>query len=140
MSMDETILFIGGPLDALPAIGKAFALGYEVMVVDFNSECPGIKWARKYNQAYSLASTYDIDGILRAVFDSGILIDGVIAVACDVGPVVSKVAAMLGCPYIPTEITTLSWDKTAFKQALPAEIVPAPPPKQFGVTCNKAPG
>ena len=109
------------------------------LVVDFNPEGPGIKWAKKKNQPYSLASTYDVDGILRAVFEMGYPVDGVLAVACDVAPIVSQVAATLGCPYIPTKTTKLSWDKIAFKQALPAELVPGPALDQSGMIVVKPP-
>lgn len=134
---DETLLFIGGPLDALPAIGKAYALGYGVMVVDFNVDSPGIRWAKKYNQPYFLTSTYDIDGILRAT--SFYPIDGVLAVACDVALVVSKVAATLGVPYIPSDITKLSWDKAELKRWLPIGLVAGPPLPTSGLIVIKPP-
>lgn len=137
--MDKTLLFLGGPPDALPAIGKAFSLGYIPFVVDFDWVCPGIRWARKYEQPYSLVSTYDVDGILKSVFQEGMPIDGVVAVACDVAPIVSQVAVTLGCPYVPTKISRLSWDKLAFKRKLPASIVPGVALDQSGAIVIKPP-
>lgn len=139
LEYNKTLLFIGGPPDALPAIGKAFALGYTPFVVDFDITCPGIKWAKKYSQPYSLASTYDVDGILKSVFETGLPIDGVLAVACDVAPIVSQVAVTLGCPYIPVRITKLSWDKLALKRRLPVQLVPGPALDQSGMIVIKPP-
>lgn len=117
MSTNKNILFIGGPQEAIPGFGQAKAAEYTVFVTDGDPNAPGLRWATKYGGGGGVASTYNAEEILLAARNFPPLA-GVLALACDVGPVVSQVAAALNLPHIPVEITRLSWHKSKLKAVL----------------------
>ena len=114
--MSKSLLFIGGSVDTVPALGHALSLGYNVYVTDGSPESPGIKWAKRYGAGWGIADTYSTIETLEAARDWPI--DGVIAVACDVGPIVSDVANALGLPHIPRAISDYGWYKDDLKLRL----------------------
>lgn len=112
------ILFIGGPHEALPGFGQAKAAGYNVYVTDGDPGAPGVRWAKKYGAGWGVApSTYDADHTIN-IARRFAPIDGVVALSCDVGPVVSRVANALGLPHVPYETALLGWDKQALRLKL----------------------
>lgn len=117
MNTNKNILFIGGPGEAIPGFGQAKAAGYTVFVTDGNPNAPGLRWAKKYGGGGGVASTYDAEDTLLVARQFPPL-GGVLSLACDVGPVVSQVAAALNLPHIPLEITRLSWYKSELKAVL----------------------
>ncbi len=120
------ILFIGGPIDSLPSLGKAKSLGYNCFIVDGDPDCPGLRWASRYGNGL-VASTYDADMIITLVKYAGWKIDGVVSIGCDVGPVVSLVSEGLGLKnHIPYETALLSWDKRQLKDRLRQSGIPVP--------------
>ena len=114
--MSKSLLFIGGSVDTVPALGHALSLDYNVYVTDGNPEAPGIKWAKKYGAGWGIASTYSVIQTLEVAKDYPI--NGIIAVGCDVGPIVSDVANMLGLPHIPRAVADYGWYKDELKSLL----------------------
>ena len=112
------LLFLGGPSDCVPALGKALSLGFVPHVIDGSEEAPGLAWARKQGLPWGVASVYDFNWIHKTVLKNNWKIDGVVAVGVDVGPVCSLVSKVTGCFSIPYGITKLSWDKPALKKIL----------------------
>lgn len=108
-------------------MGIAKALDYNVYVTDINPDAPGIKWVRKHGKGWGIASTYDAQETI-SVISSALKqkIDGVVAVACDVGPTVSLVAKELGLSHLPHCLTSLSWDKRLLKSYLSPQGIPIP--------------
>jgi len=118
----KILLFLGGPIDALPSIAYAWSLGYSVIVVDGNKDCPGIQWCKKFNQWRMVADVYNGQEVIDKLLNWKI--DGVLAVATDVGPVVSQVAEYLDLPHIPYEISKLGWNKLELKEYLHSKDIP----------------
>jgi biotin carboxylase len=146
----KTLLFIGGPADAVPALARAWALGYTVLVVDGDIGCPGIGWVdgmfkkecypefrEKYQGSYSwaVADVYDPKAVLNTCLITPV--DGVLAVATDVAPVVSTVARERGLPHVCEEVAALSWDKVALKSKLAKAGIPVPGRADFVVKPGK---
>ena len=128
VGLNKSLLFIGGSVDTVPALGHALSLGYNVYVTDGNPESPGIKWAKKHGDGWGIADTYSTIETLKIADNWPI--NGIIAVGCDVGPIVSDVANMLGLPHIPRAISNYGWHKDRLKALLLAAnipIAPAPP-------------
>jgi len=112
----KSLLFIGGSVDTVPALGHALSLGYDVYVTDGNPEAPGIKWAKKHGAGWGIANTYSSADTLKVAKDYPI--NGIIAVGCDVGPIVSDVANALGLPHIPRPVSDFGWYKGELKALL----------------------
>ncbi len=112
------LLFLGGPSDCVPALGKALALGFIPHVVDANEDAPGIKWSKKLGLPWGIASVYDFHWVHQTVVKKGWKIDGVLAVGVDCSPVVSLVAHVLNLPHVPYNISKLSWNKVELKKVL----------------------
>ena len=110
------LLFIGGGVETVCALGYAKSLGYDVYVTDRNSESPGVKWAKKHGAGWGIADTYSSTDTLEIAKDWPI--DGVIAVGCDVGPVVSNVANVLRLPHTPCAASDYGWYKDELKSLL----------------------
>jgi hypothetical protein len=127
------ILFLGGPADSLPSIARAKSLGFGCYVIDGNPEAPALRWAWQHGLDGAVADIYSPDDILAEVFRNDWQVDGVMAIGCDIGPIVSEVACRLGCFFIPQEITRLSWDKVALKEVLRAGGIPVPSTADFVV-------
>ena len=117
-SNGKGLLFLGGPSDCVPALGKALSLGFVPHVIDGSEEAPGLAWARKQGLPWGVASVYDFNWIHKTVLKNNWKIDSVVAVGVDVGPVCSLVSKVTGCFSIPYGITKLSWDKPALKKIL----------------------
>ncbi len=130
--MSKTLLFIGGDDETVPALKRAKELNYQVCVTDINPECAGIKWAQDNDMWFGYASTYSYEKTLKVVQDLGLLpepqlkVNGVLAVACDVGPTVSYVAEHLGLPHIPQAISVLGQNKLHLKDWLKNYHIPTP--------------
>ncbi len=120
------LLFIGGPSDCLPALGKAYALKYGIFLVDGSETAPGFLWAKKWGLGAEVADVYDFHWIHKTVLKNNWQVDGVIAVGTDVGPVCSLVSKAIGCFSIPYGITHLSWDKPALKKVLNSAGIQTP--------------
>ncbi len=120
----RTLLFIGGSEETVPAIRHARELGYRVFVTDQDHRSPCIEWA----DDWSSASTYDAKATIAAAKALNEIkkIDGVLAVACDVGPTVSLAAKELCLPHIPHVVTRLSHDKQLHKAWLYPGSIPVP--------------
>lgn len=114
--MVKSLLFIGGGVETVCALGHAKSLGYDVYVTDRNSESPGVKWAKKHGAGWGIADTYSSTDTLEIAKDWPI--DGVIAVGCDVGPVVSNVANVLRLPHTPCAASDYGWYKDELKSLL----------------------
>ena len=133
--LNKTILFLGGPRDSVPFIARTWALGYDVIIVDQDSNCPGFVWAAKMQKKWSdtvwliKANVYDYDEVME--YTEGFHFEGVLAVATDVGPVVSLVAESMGLPHIPHEITKLGWDKALLKLKFIELGIPTPALAQY---------
>jgi len=110
------ILFVGGATETVSAMNDAIRLGYNIAVVDGDEGAPGIIWAKQNSHPWFIASTYNAPAIIKALPD--IDIGCVVAVGCDVAPVVSMVAEHLDLYHIPLETTLLSWDKHNLKRIL----------------------
>lgn len=114
--MSDRLLFIGGGRETTCAMGKAKSLGYDVFCTDADINAYGIKWAKRHGKWFGIANTYDLRQTLNCVRD--IDVDGVVAVACDVGPTVSYVAAAKNCVHIPVSTTILGQRKDNLKAVL----------------------
>ena len=121
----QTILFIGGGRQAVPAIIQAKSLGLCVVVSDLDPTCKGFGIAD-----YSIpASTYDVDEtVTKAIeFHQKIKsIDGVLCVATDVPHTVAAVAHALNLPGIPQDIALLAVNKLKMKQRFADLSIPVP--------------
>lgn len=129
----QNLLFIGGPKDSLPTLGRAKALGYGVYVVDGSSIAPGLCWVRKHGLDGAAASVYDAEAIIKEVQRNQWRPDGVMAVGVDCGWIVSTVAKFFDLPHIPIEITELSHHKPSLKERLRAGGVAVPGSADFVV-------
>ncbi|MBE3047066.1 ATP-grasp domain-containing protein, partial [Candidatus Bathyarchaeota archaeon] len=114
--MNDLILFCGGGLETVSAMGKAKALGYSVCITDGDENSKGVIWAKKYGRQWGIASTYDAPATWEVV--KPWVVDAVAGVAADVGPTISYVAKQAGCPHIPVSIAKLGQDKRALKDHL----------------------
>jgi len=122
----KKLLFIGGSVESPPAIQHALYLGYGAVVTDGNVRSAGMEFARENELERARASTYSAEETLRAVRRKGWVIDGVVSVGCDVGPVVSAVAAEPGLKHIPVGIAQLGWNKVELKRVLSRRGIPVP--------------
>lgn len=121
----KTLLVIGAGEEACEGIRIAQSLGLTLIVVDGNPEAPGFDLAD-----HSLVlSTYDANGIAAAACqlrDSGLMIDGVIAMCADVPVSVAVVAEALSLPGLSLESAHWVADKLLMKQRLRACGIPIP--------------
>lgn len=121
----KAILFVGGGVEAVPAIARAVVMNLFTVVVDGNSECPG----RVLADGFIHANTYDVQDVVeKAVnFHRDIRpINGVICVAADVPVTVATVAQTLGLPGIPLHLAWLSANKLGLKVHLRNEGIVVP--------------
>ncbi len=114
--MNDLILFLGGSIESVPAMGKAKALGYNVCVVDGDEHCPGLWWAKRYGKKWAIVSIYDKEGVWKVVKPWAV--DCCVSIAADVGPTVSYVARQAGCTHIPESISRLGQNKRELKVRL----------------------
>ncbi len=124
---NDLLLFIGGPIESVPALGKAKALGYKVCVTDGSEDSPGIRWAKKYSRKWAIASVYDLPGTWKVV--EPWKIDAAVAVAVDCGPCVSYVSRQAGCSHIPESISRLGQNKRELKVRLKIKDAGIPTPR-----------
>ena len=123
--MISTILFIGGGLEAVPAVNLARSMGLHVVVSDLDPSAPGMI----IGDDQLIASTYDVNGTLNAArhYNQTVRkIDGVMCVASDVPETVAVIAQELGLQGIPVTSAILATDKMLMKKRFQADGVPVP--------------
>lgn len=110
----QTLLFIGGGEETLPAIFLAKSMNLKTVVIDYDSSCACFKESDFQIEC----STYDVESCIKeAVFFNNNIqeISGVICVANDVPLSVASVAAKLGLPSIPISAAKITTDKIVMK-------------------------
>lgn len=123
--MSHTLLFVGGGLEAKPAIELAKQMGIWTVVSDAVENAPGMIIA----DDRLVASTYDVDATVKVAqeYDSTIRkIDGAICVASDIPLTVASVAQALGLPGISIESANLASNKLMMKERFKRDGVPIP--------------
>jgi len=123
--MTKTLLVISGGAEAVPGIKRAKAMGYYVVVSDYNPQAPGFAFA----DDHLIASTYDAEETIAVAseYHQNIRpIGGVICMAADVPLTVAKVAHSLGLPSLSIETATLASDKLAMKQCFVEQGIAIP--------------
>lgn len=124
-SLDQTIVFVGGGLEALPGIRLARELGLRVAVTDGSPEAPGLALAHEP----VLASTYDPAGTVAALEPVARRLGGLSGVLCmatDTPHTVAAVAQAFGLVGPSPETAALAMDKLAMKERFAADGVPVP--------------
>ena len=119
------VLFVGGGLEAVPALLHARALGYRLIVLDARTNAPGMLMA----DAALLASIYDEKQCLqrcRSYLKAGGRIDGVTSVGTDAPRTLAHLAKGLGLPGVSPQAAALSSDKLAMKDRLIKAGLPVP--------------
>ena len=110
----QTILFIGGGEETLPAIFLAKSMSLRTVVIDHDESCPCFPEA----DHQIVCSTYDVEACIKEAknFDKNInKISGVICVANDVPLSVASVASELNLPGIPIRSAQIASDKILMK-------------------------
>ena len=123
--MSQVILFVGGGLEALPAVRLAKEMGLYTVVSDMDPGAPAFQEA----DDALIASTYDIDDtVAKAVqyHRESRPIDGVMCVASDIPKTVAAVADALGLPGISLHSAELASDKLLMKEKFAQDQVPIP--------------
>lgn len=123
--MISTILFIGGGLEAVPAINLAKSMGLHVVVSDLDPIAPGML----VGDDQLVASTYNVSeslNVAKHYHQTLRKIDGVICVASDVPETVATIAKELNLPGIPVTSAILATDKMLMKERFQADGVPVP--------------
>lgn len=123
--MSQTLLFVGGGVEATPAINLAKDMGIHVVVSDGARNAPGMQIA----DDVLVASTYDIEATVNAAkkyHDNIRKIDGAICVASDIPKTVAGVTHALGLPGITQASANLASDKLLMKERFQRDDVPIP--------------
>jgi biotin carboxylase len=123
--MPETLLVVGGGIEAVPGLERAKEMGLHLVVSDQDPQAPGFAVA----DYRLLASTYDIEATVAAARDyhkSVRRFDGVMCIASDIPKTVAAVAANLGLPGISEESALLSSDKLEMKLKFSRDGIPVP--------------
>jgi biotin carboxylase len=125
LSGKKTVLFVGGGIEAVPALQLARRMGLCVVVSDKDPKAPGFAHA---DDGF-VASTYDVEATVEAAKrfarERG-PIDGVLSCAVDVPVTVARVAQELGLHGLGLETARLSADKLAMKERFARDGVPIP--------------
>jgi biotin carboxylase len=117
LSNIETLLVIGGGIEAIPAIRIAQSMGLKVVISDINLDAP----ARCTADGFIHASTYDIsDTLCKAIqYDREVSpVSGVITFGSDVPLTVAQVAAHFGLPHLSVRTACICSNKHTMKNVL----------------------
>jgi len=123
--MSESLLIIGGGIEAIPGVKLAKEMGLRVIVSDIDPNAPGFKFA----DATLLASTYDVEATLKAArnyHEKSGPFTGVMCIAADTPHTVAAVAADLALPGIPLDSALITVDKLAMKDCFDSAGVAIP--------------
>ena len=123
--MKQTLLVVGGGVEAIPGIQLAQKMGLHVVVSDQDPHASGGGIA----DDFFLADTYDVVKTVEYVknYCQAIRpIHGVMCMGADVPQTVAAVAQAVGLPGISTESASLATDKYAMKMKLLADGIPVP--------------
>lgn len=103
--MKGKILILGAGAMQLPVIQKASAMGFETVVVDYNPNAPGIKYADNFLEI----STEDKEAILEAA--QRFKVDGILTTSDYPVNVVAYVGEKLGLNAMSSEVAAICTDK-----------------------------
>ena len=123
--MTKTLLIIGGGVEACEGIKIAKRMGLKLIVADSNPQAPGFQLADyKFN-----VSTYDYAEMINESFkliDSGINIDGVIAMCADVPLTVAMIADKFELSGLSIQSAEWVSDKLLMKKQLAIKGIAIP--------------
>ena len=113
---DKTVLFVGGGYEAVEGVKHARELGYGVVVLDMDKDCPSSKFA----DDSIVGDVYDYEHALGAVkrYKGGAKINGVITLGCDASVAVARISEYLGLKSINLETAELATNKLLMKNRL----------------------
>jgi len=123
--LNETLLIIGGSLEAAAGIRLAKEMGLYVVVSDINPRASGLALA----DDVIIASTYDIEATVTAAIaynNNKRPINGVTCIAADVPQTVAAVAAALNLPGISFHSAQLASNKLTMKNRFAEDNIPIP--------------
>ena len=123
--MKQTLLIIGAGEEACEGIKIARKMSISLVIADGNPQAPGLAMAD-----YKLiVSTYDYKQMLKDVLElenSGVIINGVIAMCADVPMTVARIALKFKLPGLSIDSAMWVSDKILMKQRLLEKGIPIP--------------
>jgi biotin carboxylase len=123
--LKQTLLVVGGGVEAIPGIQLAQTMGLHVVVSDRNHHAESVAVADNFLQV----DTYNVQETVAGAqqFHQTVRpIHGVMCMGSDVPQTVSAVAHALGLPGCSTESARLATDKYAMKKKLQSDGIPVP--------------
>lgn len=121
----KTLIILGAGDECIDNIKHARALGYKVVVLDYNPAAPGIPFADEYLPLNPYDELESAEGIAKWL-KAGNQADGVICVALDAPRTVAAVEAVLAKVNLSPESARLATDKIAMKKRLAQAGIPVP--------------
>lgn len=122
--MFKWILILGGGFDQVPSIKEARSLGFNTLVVDYDTNCPG----KDLCDCFLGVSNRDTEAIARAIAETGIeasTIAGIFVIGADIPHIAAELALKLGVYYpIPYAAAHLMTDKLLMKKHFEQENIP----------------
>ncbi|MDO5014969.1 MAG: ATP-grasp domain-containing protein [Clostridia bacterium] len=119
--LNKSVLILGASELQIPAILSAKKNGIRTIVVDYDPEATGIKYADKF---YNI-STLDYDGVLKVAKEENI--DGIVTICSDRPMnIISKIGSELKLNTISPEAANVATNKAAMRKALKEHNVPIP--------------
>ncbi len=133
--MKETMICLGGGVEAVPIIQKVKDMGLNALVLDYSPSAPGLFIA---DEAFSAVSCYHPESALPALSKRGRRYAGVLCCAVDAPITAAVIAEEFALAGIPPDAAILSEDKFEQKKKLMAAGIPVPPfglnhPEGYGV-------